>query len=262
MFSRLGLFAVSLPWALTAQTEPPSPKELIARAKSAQQAQDDRAWKYTYREDSDESQIDKNGQPMTPRRKTYEHIMLEGAEYKKLVLIDGKSLDAKTQKKIDTDLEKERANRRKHGVLPRFHREFDSSDLDLVDRFFEKKVTGEETVLGRRTWRMESEPRPGTYKPANTKEQQALATRQIYWFDQQDGMEVKEHIEFIRAANGFQPGTTIAVEFGKIGDDWLTDNVTFRPNLKLAFGIGLREEVHSRFYDYKRFTVDSTFTPQ
>lgn len=35
--------------------------------------------------------------------------MLEGENYTKLILIDGKPLDAKTQKKVAADLEKTRA---------------------------------------------------------------------------------------------------------------------------------------------------------
>ncbi len=240
----------------------PTPTELLARAKAAQKAQDARGWKYTYREDNDTSDLEKDGKATTTTRKTYEHIMLEGAEYKKLLLIDGQPLDTKTQKKVDADLEKARAERKKHGFGPAISRSFNTSDLDLVDRFFEKKVIGEETVAGRKAWRMESEPKAGNYKPADKRGEQALATRQILWFDQQDGMEIKEHIEFIRAATGFQPGSTIDMESVKIGDDWLTDNVDFRFDVKLMLGIHPRAKLHSHLYDYKRFAVDSRLTSE
>jgi hypothetical protein len=74
-----------LPCALMAQTAP-SPAELIRRADAAEKAQDERGWKYTFREDHTELQIDKAGNATgPPATDTYEHIMLEGAEYRKLV---------------------------------------------------------------------------------------------------------------------------------------------------------------------------------
>ncbi len=99
--------------------------------------------------------------------------MLEGSEYRKLILKDGKPLDAKTQKRVDADLDKARAERRRNSFT---HHEVSLGDLDLLGRIFDNKVTGEETVLGRRAWRMESEPKSG-YKPANKAEEAALAAR-------------------------------------------------------------------------------------
>ena len=58
----------------------PSPEELIRRANAAEKAQDERGWKYTFREDHTQSQIDKNGEAGPPSTDTYEHIMLEGSD--------------------------------------------------------------------------------------------------------------------------------------------------------------------------------------
>ena len=98
---RLRMMAsVLLPCALMAQSAP-SPEELIRRANAVGKAQFERGWKYTFREDHTQSQIDKNGKVGPPSTDTYEHIMLEGSEYRKLTLKDGKALDAKTRKKVD-----------------------------------------------------------------------------------------------------------------------------------------------------------------
>jgi hypothetical protein len=259
----VAMFLVVLaPFAVSAQNAPPTPDQLIERAKGAEKAQSERGWKYTYREDSDVSELDNKGQRSKTIRKTYEHIMLEGTEYKKLILIDGKTLDAKTQQNVDEDLEKERIQRKKGGPGSGFSRTFSVEDLDRVARFFQRTVTGEEMMLARKTWRMESEPNPGSYKPADKQEEQALATRQTIWFDQQDGVKIKEHIEFIRAANGFQPGSTTDFENVRIGDEWLLDNATFRMDVKLLLAIHPRAEIHVHFYDYKRFTVDSAMHPE
>ena len=260
-FVQIILWSIAaLPWASTAQPLPPSPAELIERANAAYKTQEERGWKYTYREDHSDSQLDKNGKAGPPATKTYEHIMLEGSDYKKLILIEGKPLDAKTEKKVEEDLEKERSARKRIG-LPVFHRSVSLGGLDLLERLFDNKVTGEEVVDGRKTWRMESEPKPG-YKAANKQEEEALSARRVNWFDQEDGFWMGRNSLFIRAANGFQPGSTIDIGFGKVGEAWLPGSWSMRVDMKWAPGIHGRVESRERYYDYKRFTVDTTVTPQ
>jgi len=251
--------AAAVPSALVAQDVSPAPGVLIARAIAVMKAQEDRGWKYTYREDRTESQIDKNGQSYSPVTKTYEHIMLEGENYSKLVLVDGKPLDAKTQQKVDRDLANERANRQKHRLT--FHREISLGDLDVLERLFDNRVTGEETVLDRKSWRVESEPKPG-YRPASKEEDQILAARHINWFDEQEGARIRGLQTFIRAANGFQPGSTIQWDYLKSGDAWLPETLTLRVDLKVMSVVHARGETTQRYYDYKRFTVESTLLPQ
>ena len=88
-----------------------------------------------------------------------------------------------------------------------------------------------------------------------------LATRRTNWFDEQDGYRFHELIEFQQAANGFQPGTVLDLQFARIGDEWLASDVTMRVSMKAIFIRGTVES-HQRYYDYKRFQTDTTFTPQ
>jgi hypothetical protein len=254
-------FTAALPSALIAiaQDSPPTPGSLIARAIAVMKTQEERGWKYTYREDRIESQFDKNGQPQTPVTRTYEHIMLEGENYTKLVLIDGKPLDAKAQEKVDRDLANERANRQRRRLT--IHREISLGDLDVLERLFDNRLTGEEPVLDRKAWRVESEPKAG-YKPANKEEEQILAARHVNWFDEQDGARIRSIQTFVRAANGFQPGTTIECDYVRSGDAWLPGTLTFRVDLKVMSVVHARGQTTLRFYDYNRFTVDSTLLPQ
>jgi hypothetical protein len=249
-----------LGYRLAAQVTPPTASQLIARAAAVSKAQDERGWKYTYREDHSSAQLDKTGKAGPPVTRTYDHIMLEGSEYKKLVLIDGKPLDAKTQKKVDEDLEKTRAERRKPHLLS-VNRTVEMSGLDQLEKYFDNTVSGEETVLGRQAWRMESEPKPG-YKIANEKDREYLAARHTSWFDEQEGWRIKWRDAFVRQANGFEPGSVVDWELARVGDAWLFDNISFRVDMKIVLGIHARGESHQRFYDYKKFTVDSTMTPQ
>ena len=92
--------------------------------------------------------------------------MLEGEAYRKLILVDGKPMDEKLQKRVDQDLAKVQAeHKKKRGGGMSLSRTFSTKDIDSIEQYLDRKVIGEETTLGRKTWRMESEPKPG-YKPA------------------------------------------------------------------------------------------------
>jgi hypothetical protein len=261
---KIGVFAIlalSFPCALPAQDGVvfPTSESLITRAIAAARAQMERNWKYTYREDHTQSQPGKDGKPGPSETRTYDHIMLEGSEYRKLVLIDGKPLDPKTQKKIDADLEKTRAERCR-SLLPAAHFSESLDTLELLPRLFENKVAGREIVNGRAAWKMESEPKPGI-KSANKQEEEVLASRRTNWFDEQDGYRCREIIEYTRPINHFEPGTVFDFQMTRVGDEWLWSDQTIHALLKWAV-IRASTESHQHFYDYKRFQTDSTFTPQ
>ena len=252
--------AAFLQAAPAAPAEAPPASKLIAAAIEAQRVDRQRGWKYTYREDHDQFHFDKNGERLAPTRKTYDAIMLEAETYRKLILIDGKPPSEKIQKQVERDLEKTRAERRKRSIRS-ITRTIPLGGLDELQRLFENKVTGEEIVRGRNTWRVESEPKPGI-KPANKREEQEMSARHTTWFDRQEGMIVKERILFLREAKGFQPGCEIDNEYVKIGDAWLMDLAIWKGEMKALAVMHLRFESHQHYFDYKRFDVESTIAPQ
>ena len=168
-------------------------------------------------------QADKNGKPLGMYyHHIYENIMLEGDVYRKLILIEGKPPDAKLQKKIDAEMEKERADRRAH---PEYHHSSNTihyGDTATLDRLFDNKVVGEEVVSGRKTWRIESEPKADR-KPANQEENEFMAWLCTTWYDQQEGMLLKSLHILIHAMNIYRPGTEMEMEWGKHGDAWLLE---------------------------------------
>jgi hypothetical protein len=256
MVRLLGL--IVLPCAVAAQAVMPSPSALIAKALAAEKAQEARGNKYTFREDHTQRPVDKNGKLGKPSTDTSDHIMLEGSEYEKLLLLDGKPLSAKRQKQVDDEMEQERIRRKKNGP-PRS--EVSLGDLDVLDRLFDNRMTDEELVGDRKAWRMESEPRPGA-KPADKKEEQALASRRVIWFDEEDGYPIRQTNEFIRTAGNFEPGSTTEIDLIRIGDDWVGDDFYIRADMKILPGVHARIDSHQHFYNYKRFTVETSFTPQ
>jgi hypothetical protein len=243
-----------------AQDAAPSAETLLRNAIAAERAQTDKGWRFTYREDEDKFPVDKSGKPLTESHSTFDNIMLEGDLYRKLILIDGKAPDEKLQKKIDAEIEKERAARRAHPIGTRRH-EVRIGDLDHIMRLCDSKVAGEEQVSGRMAWRIESLPKTG-YKPADKDEEKFLSARRVTWIDKEEGVAVKYLEVFIQPAAGFQPGSEIEREFGKHGEAWLPERLVIRYDVKLYAVVHGRGESRYRYYDYKKFEVDSKITIQ
>jgi hypothetical protein len=243
-----------------AQDATPTAESLLGKAISVEKAQDAKAWRFTYREDEEKLPVDKNGKALTPSHRTYDNIMLEGGHYRKLILIEGKPPDAKLQSKIDAEMERERAARRAHPAGTGRH-EVRMGDLDQIVRMCDSTITGQELVSGRMAWRVESVPRP-SYKPANTEEEKFLSARRVTWFDSQEGVAVKFLEVFLRPAAGFLPGTEIERGLGKHGDAWLNDSLDLRYDVKLYGVVRGQGVTRYRYYDYKRFEVESKIVDQ
>ena len=92
------LFTVFL--LLAGQASLPSAAELIRKAIAVEKAQEGKGLKYTYQEDHEQYQLNKQNQLTLTSRKTYDVIMLEGDNYRKLILLDGKPLEEKLQKRL------------------------------------------------------------------------------------------------------------------------------------------------------------------
>jgi hypothetical protein len=189
--------------------------------------------------------------------------MLEGESYRKLVLIGGKPIDDETQEQVNQDLEKERAKRRQQQKKsPTVTKYFNVSPagIEQLEQLFDTKVIGEETVLGRKTWRLESVPKRNL-RPADKeidKEEVATAiTRVVTWIDRQDGVEIKQTSTFASAFRDIHVGTELTVEFSKVVEAWLPG--TFRARFDYKTGLMQHSftESDGRRYDYKRFTADS-----
>jgi hypothetical protein len=238
----------------------PTAQSLLARAIAVENAQAARRERFTYREDDETSPVDKNGKALAPSRRTYDNIMLEGEIYRKLILIDGAAPGAKLQKQIDEEMEKERAARRAHPKQTG-KRMVTMGSLDQIARMCESKVTGQEDVSGRPAWRVESIPKAG-YKPADHEEEKFLNVRRVTWFDVEEGAAVKFREVFFRPTEGVLPGSQIEFVFGKHGDAWLWDSWDIRENYKALGIFRLKSVVHIRYYDFKRFNVESTIKIQ
>jgi hypothetical protein len=242
-----------------AQSPPPDATALIQSAIVARKAQEVKGWKYTFRMDEEQWDVGKDGQETIRTRKAYDIIMLEGDTYRKLVSVNGNPPDAKLQKKIDEDLKREQENRKRKRHIGTIERSMIIAEVESLQRLFVNRTDGEETLDGRRAWRVASEPRPGL-KAASKDDEQPLSTRRLSWFDAQDGIEVRRRVEYFREAGGFRPGTVLETRYSKIGEVWLVADEDMRLDMKIVGGIHARGRSHFRFSEYKRFTAESQLT--
>ena len=242
--------------ALIAADPWPDPAQLIEKAMAARQAQNSRGSKFTWREEVEVR--DEKGSPLKPFRKTYDVIMLEGENYNKLVLVDGQPLDDAMKKKVEQDMEKMRELRRKHAFM---NKAVPYGGLGVLERLFDNKVAGEETVGGRKAWKVESEPKKGV-KGADSKEEEILATRRTTWFDEEEGVEIRRRSVYVRGIHSIKAGSFDEMEWSKVGDAWLLATNHVRSEVSPAPGFHSFGDAYYRYSHYKRFSADATFIPE
>jgi hypothetical protein len=247
--------ALIVAFATLARGATPEPVQLIHKAMEVRKTQDDRKWKFTWREEAE--MRDEKGRPLKPFHRTWDVIMLEGESYRKLVLIDGQPLDDAMQKKVDADIAKERELRRKHAFL---NKAVPFGGLGVLERLFDNKVVGEEMVGGRKAWKVESERKHGA-KAASPNEEEILATRRTTWFDEEEGAELRRRAVYVRGIHSIKAGSFDELEWSKVGDAWLLATNYMHTWVSPAPGFNSFGDVHYRYMDYKRFSVESTFTP-
>jgi hypothetical protein len=256
------LFAVIAVYGVAADAPvPPSAPAVVLRAIEAEHRQESLRQQFTFREDHEETPLDKSGKAAgATRMTTLDVVMLEGEPYKKLILRDGQSLAAAEQKKVDEAMAKEGAERRKRRGLG-LHRTVSIGDLDLLVKLFGLRVAGEESIAGRKVWRVEAEPKANC-RPADSKQDQAMAFRKTLWCDREQGVIVKRDDVALRASRGFQPGSKIVQQYGysKEYDCWLLETMVLEYDVKFAPLMRARGRTVQRYSGYKRFSVDSTIT--
>jgi len=207
-------------------------------------------------------QVEKDGKLGAVDTKTFDVMFLEGEQYQKLILIDGKPLPPDKQKKVDQDVEKTRAERqkRRRSGLTHIERTVDLGGLAETLKYFDNKVTGEETVRGHLTWVVESAPKTD-YKPSGKSQEQIMSWRHKAWFDQKDGVQMQLQSTTIRPVNGFMPGSTYQWEYDPGQEQvWLLRKVTAHVELQMYKMIHGRVETLQTYSNYKKFDVASTIT--
>ncbi len=237
----------------------PEAGALLGKAMEARRAQSERGAKFTYQETVERKQLDKNGRVTGRVVDTYDVIMLEGENYQKLVLRDGKALPEKVQKQVDQEMEAAREQRRKRRLLS-VTKTVNFGGLEQVQKLFDLRVAGREQVGGRWCWKVEATPKAG-YRAANKDDEYALKMKRTIWFDEEVGIDVKRVDDFLEEANGFQPGSQLLTEFMPLGEDWVISRLELRYDVKARVFLRGRGETVHRMSGHKKFQAESNLVP-
>jgi len=234
---------------------------ILRRYMDADKLNDKKAERYTFVEDRVWFGRDKNGELKQNRSETAEMIFVEGQEFRKLVARNGKPLDAKEKARVDKEMRETAEQRRKRrtpvpgGRVVVNHTGVDlGSDEELLT-LFDNRVAGEEEIAGRKAWLIESTPRQDRRR-TNRHEKDVAGFSKKLWIDQTENVELRELDTVIVEHIALKPGSTIAWDFEKIGQDaWQTVLVVLIG--KTSQGEG-RMEIH--YSNFQKFDVQSTIT--
>jgi len=220
----------------------------------------ERAKRYTYVEETDNFEYDKQGHAKKTGSVTNDVIFVEGEQYKRLVARDGKPLppkeEAREEKKLQQTAEERRKSRRKGWF--NFSRSFGVSNEDL-DKLCDRRLVGEEEVRGRKAWLIEYTPRKD-HVPANQHEKDLYTFQVKVWVDEEEGVTSKFLI--LSSADGIlKLGSSLTIESAKINDDaWLPVLIVLDARIQIAKVIRDSVRTETRSSNFKKFDVKSTIT--
>jgi hypothetical protein len=263
---RLLLLLISLPlWAVE------DANSIIQHLIDAEQANNKRAQQYTYVEETERFNFDKDGQPHKTSSATHEVIFVEGLKFNKLVARNGNPLSQKERAQVEKNMRITAEERRKHqrsfapGGVITFSGLFTHGSLDLGSlgellTLFDNRVASEEEIRGHESWVIESTPKAG-YMPMSDHEKQVRVFRKKFWVDQADHVLVRA-VYTIAAEDGlFGPGSSLTFENEKIDENtWETVSLTldFSRSKEKAFRPTARTVYHMS--KFQKFDVQSTIT--
>jgi hypothetical protein len=218
------------------------------------------ARQYAYTEELTNFAYGKNGQATQNGAAVWEVIFVEGLEYKKLISVDGKPLDAKGQAREEKKLRQtaeERRNQRRAGA---FHPTVNTGSFHDLLTLFDNRLLGEEEIRGRKAWMIESTPQAGRI-PANRYEKEVLSFRHKLWIDEAENFPLKTVKTVVGAHIYMKPGSTITSEFEKINDDaWLAVRMSNDFHFQFARFIKPSGRSDYQYSKFRKFDVQSTIS--
>jgi hypothetical protein len=236
------------------------PNEIVKRFIEADRKNWERASQYTYVEQADFFDFDKNGQPRKDRSETHEIVFVEGATYKKLVARNDRPLEAKEQSKEDKKLQRIAEERRKQRRSGLFHKNVSLGSFDDLLTLFDNRLVAEEEIRGHKAWVIVSTPKEGR-TPANAHEKEVLSFKRKLWINQADSQLLRSEYTVVGQHINFTPGTTLTWDFEKINDDaWLTISGVIDGHLQFAKFIKPAVRTEYRNSKFQKFDVQSTIT--
>jgi hypothetical protein len=234
---------------------------------------------YTFTERHVERHLDSRGGIKKTTSEIFEvYPSLEpGHTYRKLVIRDGRPLDASEMDKQDRKHEEKLLRQEREGEREKRRAkqlEARRKEAQLVDelfRLYDIRVVGRSPIEGRDAILLTFQPRADA--PADTRTARILRKfTGRAWIDEQDRQLVRLETELVdNLSFGFgiiaklQKGARGYFERRKVNDEiWLPASARFIGRARLLLLKGLRIDALSEYSDYKKFSVGTAeeFTPE
>jgi len=230
---------------------------------------------YTYRSKSTERRLDRNGQTTKTEVKIYDvfHDREPDTTYRRLIEEDGKPVSAAEIEKQDRNYEKERSKAtRKLSKDPvkaaaqkqREERE-EQEAIDEAFALYDITMEAREWVNGRPAIRFSFRPRPGFKARTDAGKMLAKMSGQA-WFDEETQEMARINVETLQDISvGFgilgklRKGARASFERRYLNNEaWLPASAQFAGALRIMLFKGMRLELTNEFWDYKKFTVETS----
>ncbi len=266
--------------AQTQGPEPPLPdfNRFVAEVKSRLRIHQTLLKDYTYEQRNSQKHLDKNGRVKKSETRRYEVFPGDGSQltYHRLIEKNGKRVSESELKKQDSEYQKRRAAREKKRLKqdPEAESKARKEEEEAIEeafRVFEIAMETREIIHDRPAIRFSFKPRPGM-KAKNDEIKTLRNFAGHVWFDEALYEMVRLEVEAIKDVS-FGFGLLAKLHKGAKGrferrlyndEVWLPSSVEFSGNLRLLLFKSMRMEVTDEFFDYRKFTVETSvsFEPQ
>jgi len=273
------VFAVLAPNFLVAQDNSQQPEQplpdfdrFLAEIKSRLRMDQTLLRNYTYEQRNTQKHLDKNGRVKKIETRLYEVFPADDPQltYRRLMEKDGKPVPEKELKEQDRDYEKRRAKREKKLAKRSAEEENkakkeEEEAIEEAFRIFEIAMEARETINSRPAIRFAFRPKPGA-KAKSDEGKILLKFAGHAWFDEARYEIVRVELEAIDDVSiGFgvlaklHKGAKGRFERRLFNDEvWLPFSSQFSGNLRLMLFKSMRMEVTDEFFDYRKFSVETS----
>jgi hypothetical protein len=203
--------------------------------------------------------------------KIFEHLILDGSEYRRLIEDDNKPLNAdrarKEQEKMDREIARRRAEsngQRQHRLDEHAKRRQESIKFrEEVLNAFNFTIAGEEAIKSLDCWKIQAEPKRGYASQSRQGKLFLGKIRGAMWITKSNSDLVKvdvtttEKITFGGFLASLSPGAHIGVDMMRINDElWHPESIRVGVNARaLLKHLNFEEEIAYR--NFRKFKTES-----
>lgn len=247
-------------------------RPIIDRAFEAAKENEARTRDYVYHERIEEKRFDRRGREKKHGSKTWDVTQFEDSDYRRLIAIDDRPLDARGEARerarLDRHLAKVRneAPRQRARRLARVEKERREGEelLEEITRAFDFRLVGEEKIDGIPTWEITAEPRAG-YRPRGRMARALPKVRATLWVSRRDHAWVRAEIETIGDITftiyRLREGARIRFRQRQLDDGvWVTERWDVKLLARIALVYRLEAELSGTYDNFRRFSTDTTVT--